>query len=150
MAKQAETADKPKNDYIAIASETIMGDLREFILDRLRHDHSAIPWHMRPENEQRELVHQTESAVRRAVGKACELIAGGGHPSARGSIAKMQCKNGLQLQVDVAASDPLRHSLMDHVGGRVLLVLADPDEHMGERAPAKIKPDQGSILDAAE
>lgn len=150
MAKQAETADKPQNDYIAIASETIMGDLREFILDRLKRDHSAIPWQMRPEHEQRELVHQTESAVRVAVGKVCELIAGGGHPSARGSIAKLQAKNGLQLQVDVAASDPLRHALMDHVGGRVLLVLADPDSHMGERAPAKIKPDQGDILEAAE
>lgn len=144
-----ESKQGNSEDYIAIAAETIAGDLRDFVLDRLKHDHSSVPWNLRPEADQRGMALAVEQACRTATHKACTMIAAGGHPAAGAMIAKLQVKDGLQLQVNVAASEKLRHEIMDHVGRRVLLVFADPDEHMGERSAVRIRPDQGGLLDDA-
>src|SRR3954468_24089098 len=134
-------------DYIPLAVETLLGDLRDFILDRLRRDHSAVPWQMRPEADQRALVQATENAVRMTLHRAVALIGAGGAAAARGSVVKLAARDGLQVVVSVAASDPQRHALMDAIGSLCLLVLADADAHMGERAPVKTRPDQGDILE---
>ncbi len=52
MAKKQDipaTEIEDKQPFITLASETLMGDLRDFLLDRLRHDHHALPWDMRGE-----------------------------------------------------------------------------------------------------
>ena len=48
---------------LALATETLTGDIRDFILDRLRHEQDRRPWHQRSETEQRDTVHRR---VRRA------------------------------------------------------------------------------------
>lgn len=147
MAK-AEKAQQ--SDIVTLAAETMAGDLRDFILDRLKQDHNPLPWQMRPEREQIETISQTESAVRTWVHKACILIAAGGQSAARGSLVKFQAKDGIQMQINVAASEPLRHQLMDHVGAPVLIVLAKPEDHQGERSAVKVIKDQKNILDNDE
>lgn len=146
MAKAAATAKEPA-DIITMSSETMAGDLRDFILDRLRHDHNPLPWQMRKEAEQKEVVASVESAVRIWVHRACTLIAAGGQQAARGSLVKFQAKDGIQMQINVAASDPLRHGLMDHVGGSVLVVIAGAERFTGERSEVKITKDQKNFLE---
>jgi hypothetical protein len=145
QVSDADTAEKP--DIVTIAAETLMGDLRDFILDRLKHEHQPIPWNMRGEDAQRETISRTESAVRTWVHKACTIIAAGGQQAARGSMVKFQAKDGIQMQINIAASDALRHDLMDHVGGTVLVIIADADKFQGERAAVKVVKDQKDILD---
>ena len=146
MAKAAaDTKERP--DIITLATETLMGDLRDFLLDRLKHDHNPLPWNMRPEKDQAETIERTTSAVRTWVHRACTLIAAGGVQAARGSLVKFQAKDGIQMQINVGISDPLRHALMDHVGQPVMVILADVEAHQGERSAVKPTPDQASILD---
>ena len=147
MAKQSEAVTTDKPDIVTLAAETMMGDLRDFILDRLKHEHEPLPWQMRNEDAQRETISRTESAVRTWVHKACAIIAAGGQQAARGSMVKFQAKDGIQMQINIAASDALRHQLMDHVGGTVLVIIADAQPFQGERSAVKVVKDQKDILD---
>ena len=147
MTKKIDAETQVKEDPIILVADTMVGDLRDFLLDRLKHNHSPLPWNLRPEAEQRETISQTETAVRRWVHQACATIAANGHPAARASLVKFQAKDGIQMQINMAASDPMRHALMDHVGGSVLVVIADPEQFNGERAPAPINKDQPDMLD---
>lgn len=140
----------PQDDYITLAADTLVGDLRDFLLDRLKHDHEPLPWNLRSEDKQRETITRTELAVRHWVFRACSIIAAGGQKAARASLVKMQAKDGIQLQVNVNGTDPLRHELMDHVGGAVLIVLADTHQFLGERSPVPVKKDQGDIIDTLD
>lgn len=105
---------------------------------------------MRSEAKQRDTIMEVEGAVRVWVYRACALIAAGGQKAARGSLVKFQAKDGIQMQVNVAASDPLRHELMDHVGNSILVILADAERFTGERSAVKVSKDQKSILDEDE
>lgn len=147
MAKAKQSPADDEDDFLILASETMTGDLRDFILDRLKHEHSPLPWDMRPEMEQIETITRTEAAVRTWVHRACVMIAAGGQKAARGSMVKLLAKDGIQMQINLAASDPLRHELMDHVGNSVLVIIADVDQFSGERAPVKVTKDQKDILD---
>jgi hypothetical protein len=141
---------KESNDIITMSAQTLAGDLRDFILDRLRHDHNPLPWQMRKEAEQKEIVEAVESAVRIWVYRACTLIASGGQQAARGSLVKIAAKDGLQVQINVAASDPLRHELVDHIGAPVLIVIADVEKFTGERSSVKITKDQPDFIEEDE
>jgi hypothetical protein len=126
----------------AMAVKTLTGDLRDFILDRLRHEKNEQPWNKRSENEQRETVSRVEDAVRHAVTQAVELIAGQGHHVMRATLASIQVKDGLKATLEMSKHDQLRHQFMDAQGATVLVVVADINEFVGERAPVKITPDQ--------
>lgn len=43
----------------------------------------------------------------------------------------------MQLQIDVSRHDPQRLTIIDSVDRPVLIVIAEPDMFMGEKAPAK-------------
>jgi hypothetical protein len=142
--KQVPLADV---DIVTLAAETMTGDLRDFLLDRLKHHHNPIPWQLQPEREQRETIRQAEVAARAWVDAAATLIAADGAKAARGSLIKLQSKDGLQLQVNIPAASPLRHELMDAVGSTVLVTILDPEKFAGERASVPVTKDQRDILD---
>ena len=77
-------------DAAYLAKETLTGDLRDFILDRLKHEQSKAPWHQRSEADQREAVHQVEAAVRSAVTRAVEIIAGHGRRTIKATIEQLR------------------------------------------------------------
>lgn len=147
--KTTEAAEQPedKEPFVTLATETLMGDLRDFVLDRLKHEHNPLPWQMQGEEAQRETISRVESAMRTWVYRAVTLIAAQGQKAARGSLIKFVVKDGIQMQVNLAASDSLRHQLADHVGNSVLVIIADAEQHQGARADVKVTPDQRDILD---
>ena len=61
------------------------------------------------------------------------------------TLDQVTVKDGIVGKIVMMKSDPLRHQLSDSVGSQILIVVADPDEFTGERAPAKITPDQGDL-----
>jgi len=130
---------------LQVAVKTLTGDIRDFILDRLRHEQDKRAWHMRSEAEQRDTVHKVESAVHEIVTKAVEIIAAGGRRTIRATLDQVTVKDGIVGKIVMMKSDPLRHQFADSVGSQILIVVADPDEFTGERAPAKITPDQGDL-----
>ena len=79
MSDAHETAPEQR-DQIALALKSLKGDTRDFLLDRLKHDHSALPWHLRGEAEQMRTIEQADAyaplrhALIDATGKECLLV----------------------------------------------------------------------------
>lgn len=150
MSKKAQELQtqvvEDQDDAETIAKKTLTGDLRDFILDRLKHEQNGQPWNKRKEHEQRAVIFEVEAAVKHAVNKAVDIIAADGRKVLRGSLAKVAVKDGIKAEIVLSQSDPMRHEFIDHQGQTVLISLATPEDFEGQRAPAKISPDQGDIL----
>ena len=131
---------------VEFAVETLTGDLRDFVLDRLRYEQNKAPWHKRSEGEQRETVHGVETAVRQAVTTAVELIASHGRKVIKATIEQVTIKDGIKAILTMSKFDENRHILVDAQGGTVLVVVADPDVFSGERSAVEIMPDQATLL----
>ena len=145
-----ETDPHDVADAVDFAAETLIGDMRDFILDRLKHEQAKLPWHQRSEADQRDTVHQVEAHVQAMVKRAVELIAAQGRRSIRATLEQITIKDGIKATVSLSKFDEQRHSLVDAQGASILIVVADPEEFQGERAPAEITPDQGKLpVDAA-
>lgn len=141
-----EKSDDVLNAAMDMASETLTGDLRDFILDRLKHEQSKRPWHERSESDQRQTVHEVESAVRRVVTSAVEIIAAHGRRTIKATIEQITIKDGYKAVLSCSKFDPNRHQLSDAQGSAVLIVVADPEEFTGERGEVEIRPDQSELL----
>lgn len=140
--QEAVSEAEDKTPFVTLAADTLMGDLRDFILDRLKHEHNPLPWQMRGEVDQADTIARVESALRTWVYRAVTLIAAGGQRAARGSLIKFVVKDGIQMQINLAASDSLRHELADHVGNSVMIIIADAEQFQGERSAVPVTPDQ--------
>ena len=141
-------SDEPPDEVVNIAVETLSGDIRDFILDRLRHEQSKMPWHQRSEADQRDTVHQVEAAVQDVVRRAVELIAAQGLRTIKATLEQVTVKDGIVGKLVMSKFDAQRHALTDSVGSTVLVVVADPDEFTGERKPVEITPDQRELTEA--
>lgn len=128
-----------------LAADTLTGDIRDFILDRLRHEQSKRPWHERSESDQRQTVHDVEAVVQRLVRTAVDLIAGHGRRAIRAHLEQVTIKDGIKAVLTMPPSSEERHKLYDAQGFDVLVVVADPEEFTGERAPVAISPDQPTL-----
>jgi DNA-binding transcriptional regulator YdaS (Cro superfamily) len=144
------STDAQADDYLALATATAVGDVRDHILEQLRNDHDPLPWSFRTEAKQREVVDRVTRFARALVDKLCSMVAAQGLQAAPGKLVRLTTRNGVEMTIHVSSTDPLRHELMDRVGGPVMIVLSQAEEMSGERSPVRIRRDQGDMLDAAE
>lgn len=128
-----------------MAADTLTGDVRDRILEMLRFEQSKLPWDKRSEADQHDTVHRVEAFARDVVTKAVEIIASHGRMVINAYIEKAEVKDGIKAVVTLGRSDKHRHNLLDAVGTRVMIVLADADQFAGEQAPVEIKPDQSEL-----
>jgi len=128
-----------------MAAETLTGDVRDRLLETLRFEQSKLPWDKRSEADQQDTVHRMENFARDLVTKAVEVIASHGRVVIQAFIEKAEVKEGIKAVVTLGRSDRNRHMLLDAVGARVMIVIADPDTFTGERAPVEIAPDQPEL-----
>ena len=130
---------------VQIASETMKGDLRDMLLDRIK----ALPkpWQQMNESEQRDLAYGVESAVTSAIIKAVQIIAADKRPVIMASLEKVVIKDGIDAQIHLSKNDPQRHELADAVGATLMIAVAHAADYMGEKEPAKTEPDEPTIFD---
>lgn len=127
-------------DALLVSTDTLRGDLRDAVLDRLRA--MPKPWTVMSEQEQREMIEGVERVSRHLVTQAVQLIASNGHPHMQAVLERMVAKDGLQITLKASRHDPLRHDVFDALGGPAMIVLASSEQYLGERGPAKPDPDQ--------
>ncbi len=150
LGKKTAASDKDiENEATAdLAAVTLTGDIRDFLLDRVKR--LGKPWAAMNEDEQSDQIHAAKDAAETLVKKACAIIAAGGKKAMIGSLVKVAIKDKIQVQVDFSKHDEQRHDLIDATGMTVSVVLADAAPFTGERGPAEPQPNQGSLLDKAE
>lgn len=147
MAKPDENKANPSDK---IARQTMTGDLRDCLLDFLKHEKNPLPWNMQTEQQQRDAIDKVTKAVGHAVEKAVTIIAAGGRATIKAQVEQVVIKDGLKATLTMSKSDPLRHELSDAQGNVVLLVVCDKDAYEGERKAALPEPNQTTMLDRDE
>ncbi len=123
-----------------IASSTLLGDLRDAILDRLRA--MRMPWATMSQAEQNEMIENVTRVATHLVHETTNAIASKGFPTVKGKLIHAKIKDAMQLQVDISRHDAQRLTVLDSVGLPVLLVIAEPDMFMGEKKPPKTSLDE--------
>ena len=147
MSNPETETEEERPDAAVVARDTMVGDLRDCMLDFLRHNTSALPWNMLPEQQQRDTIEKVTKAAEVAVARAVHIIATDGRTAIVGELIKIQVKDGIQVQVNLSKHDPQRHELIDAQGKAVLLVVAGAEGYGGARAPVKVDPDPKTLLD---
>lgn len=141
--------DKKDKEHSAsdIARETMTGDLRDCLLDFLKHDKNPLPWNMQTEQQQRDAIEKVTKAVSHTVEKAVAIIAADGRAVIKANVDQVTVKDGIKAVLTLSKSDALRHELVDAQGDVVLLVVASKEVYEGERKAARPDPDQPPLLD---
>lgn len=128
-----------------VAKETMTGDLRDIIMDILRTQ--AKSWGELQEDEQATLAADIQERCEHIVQKAVGTIAADGRQVLVGVLKQVTVKDGLKAVIEFSKTDELRHELIDSTGTSVLIIVGDNDQYSGERAPAKIDPNQHELIE---
>jgi hypothetical protein len=139
MSEENQVEDMPQ-----IAEETMLGDLRDCILDTFKHERDIKPWKEMSEEEQRNLAARIETRCRFAIAEAVRMIAANGFHTIKGELEKVTIKDSYQCVINVSKHIEQRHALADAAGNAVLITVADVEQFMGADE-ADIDPDQPDL-----
>lgn len=127
-----------------IASETMLGDLRDALLNVFKHNKDVKPWKEMSQEEQQSLASDLEYACGIAIRKAVSLIASNGFQTIKGELEKVTIKDSYQCVVNVSKFIEQRHALADAAGDVILLTVASEEQFMG-REEAETDPNQPEL-----
>lgn len=122
-------------------AETIVGDVRDFVLQEARDAKDGLPWTLRGEQAQREMIDRADRFARTLVERVLELVASDGQKAVPGQVKQWRVKDGLQIQIDAIEHTENIMTLCE--GGRLVrIVFQDPEAYSGEREKITPAPDQ--------
>lgn len=124
-------------------AETLSGDIRDALLTHVRS--IKVPWTMLSEDEQQDTIDAISNTALHAVRKISATIAQRGFPHLVVGVGKWTVKDGIKLEVQAASLVDNIHKLAEHGNAAAILVLADPAEYIGERAPVKADKEQPDL-----
>lgn len=134
---------------VDLASDTLAGDIRDWLLGHLRT--MPKPWAQMSEHEQSDKVYAAAAAARSLVAETVKIISAQAHESVAVRVGKFTVKDG-EIKAEFACSgiDQYLLAVKSAQGQRAVLVLADPEAYDGQRAEAKVDPDQGDLVEDVE
>ena len=133
-------------DVDAVQGETLVGDVRDLVLQEMRDAKDALPWTVRSETQQAEMIDRCDRFARNLVAKVVNLVAKGQNPSIPVSVDQWTVKDGLKVVLKSQASPEYVQTMID--GGKLaFLVFADKEPYEGEREPIQPLHDQPDMFD---
>lgn len=138
----AETDDAPDFDP---ELGTLMGDMRDAMLMRIRTLQK--PWAQMSEAEQVDCANGIELSARDMIRKTVRLVNKHEWPSCVVTLAELKIggTNGIDIKMTCPNIGEYRNVLGEHVKTQVMVVFADSETFMAERAPAQIDKDQPDL-----
>jgi hypothetical protein len=130
------TEENPNYDdepIVALAAETMQGDLCTALVDELKAARDV--WPKLSQHDQDVIIGRFERRVGTAIREAVRMIASDNRPTITAKLDQITAKDGIKAVLVVASTDPQRHELLDSVGKRVLLLVADAEPYSGGEAP---------------
>ena len=147
-AVQDKTAEPAPAAQIALAADTLFGDIRDWLVEQLIS--TKKPWDKLSEYEQRTRIEAAGRATRELVRDAVKLIASRGFTGLDVSLGKFGVNEGI-LKADFSCPATNPNLLAINGLGTAVLVLASPLAFLGERKELKPEPDQREMkLDTGE
>lgn len=129
-----------------IQSATLVGDVRDLVLQEMRDSKDALPWTTRTEKQQAEMIERADRFARGLVAQIVNAVASGNNPALPVTVKEWKVTDELKVALVGAATHQNMNTMID--GGQIgFLVFADKEPYAGEREPIKPAPDQGSMLD---
>ncbi len=124
---------------------TLMGDMRDAMLQRIRTLQK--PWAQMTEAEQTDCANGIELSAREMIRKTVRLVNKHEWPSCVVTLAGMKIggTNGIDIKMTCPNIGEYRNVLGEYVKTRVMVVFADSETFMAERAPAQIDKDQPGL-----
>jgi len=130
----------PATENNPLEAKTLSGDIRDMILTHIRS--MTVPWPLLNEQEQADKIMAAENAGRDLVRQCLQVIATNKFPALHVSVGAYKVDKTLEVKLAVSPSVANITSLAQHGNGAALLILAEPQDYYGERAPAKPSKDQ--------
>lgn len=128
-----------------VKADTLVGDVRDLILQEMRDAKEALPWTTRSEKQQAEMIDRADRFAQTIIAKVVNLVAVGNNPSVPVTIKEWKVTDELKVALVGAANLQNMHCMID--GGAIgFLVFADKEPFQGEREPVKPTPDQGDLI----
>jgi transcriptional regulator with XRE-family HTH domain len=137
MERARAAIDSAVENFHPVAA-TLIPDLRDFVLDLLRH--MPKPWQQMTRAERREYAHIVDDACQELVLRAVELVETRDRISVPVGLEQVAFKpKGIEAKLTMGVLDrALRHALIDAQGSPVLLVVADATPYLGARRPPRL------------
>lgn len=137
------TNEKVTETEVSVAADTLVGDLRDALLGKVRS--MKKPWEKMSESEQRDTVEQLTNAAKHLTKNAVLAIAANGRNTIHAKLVSFNGKDGLKAIVEMPMTDEALLQLAHATGRSILLVASGHEQYEGERNPAEIDPDQGDL-----
>lgn len=123
---------------------TLSGDVRDALLGRIRTLQK--PWQAMTESEQREVNAGVDQAARELVRLVVQVVQQHEHPVVHVEVGAVKIDKGVEVKLSASSTVENITALAEHGKRAAVLVLADPDQFIGERAPAEVTPDQADLI----
>lgn len=129
-----------------IKADTLVGDVRDLVLQEMRDAKEALPWTTRTEKQQAEMIDRADRFARNIVARIVNIVAAGNNPAVPVTVKQWTVSDELKVQLSGAASHMNVSAMLD--GGNIgFLVFADKEPFQGEREPIQPAKDQPDLLD---
>lgn len=135
-------------ETINLASSTLTGDIRDFLLDRVK-AHKK-PWAAMSEDEQRDEIISAKEAAERLVAKVVRIVASEGRNVVEAKLKQVTIEDGIKAVFLFANNTHNREQLGAATGQEVLVITSGAEPFTGEQAPALPTPNQADLLDSAQ
>lgn len=132
-----------EDSAIAIAEETMLGDMTRAMLDELK----AAPdvWQKLSEAKQGEVIERLERRVADCVEQVVHIIASADRPTIRARLEQITTKDAVKAVCVLSRKDPGAHDLLDSVTEEILLVLPHSEQYTDQTTGIEPDRDQREI-----
>ena len=141
-----ENKTKAGSDVVAVAKNTMTGDMRDIVLDILRDKTlTGKAWKDMTEDQQKDVVREIGNRIQGAVARAIDIIHSDGQKHIKAILKQVVVKDGYKGVFECSSSHELRHKLADAQGKTILVVITDEADYEGERAGVEYDKDQKEL-----
>ena len=130
-------------EAIAIAAETMTGDLMQCLIDELKGAPKV--WQEMPEHQQQDVIYRAQERVQAVIKEAVQIIASANRPTIVATVESVTVKDGIKAVVTLPKSDAQRHELIDAAGMAVLLIVGGASGYYGGADQVRPDPDQPAL-----
>lgn len=133
----------PEQSTEELAAETLSGDLRDVLLTHIRS--METPWSKMSEKAQADKIFAITNAAETTVRRAVSIIAARGNEPIFGRIAKFTVKDEIKAELVASSSVGNIEKVAENIGQPAIIIFANPDSFIGQKAEAEPDKDQPAL-----
>ncbi|MBW8447895.1 MAG: hypothetical protein K0M49_19905 [Arenimonas sp.] len=130
-------------DVEELAADTLSGDLRDVMLTHIRS--METPWSKMSETAQTDKIYAITNACETIVRRAVAIVAAHGSEAVFGRVTKFTVKDEIKAELVCASSVGNIEKVAENISQPAIIIFANPDVFMGEKAPATAEPDEPKL-----